>query len=100
MVAVYVRGVHLGWFDLCNLIMYTCAYTFIRQSYLKEDDEFWWKMVDLDFKIIIVDNSGYTFPELEKNNKLHILSYYHNNIDIPEENKFILSSTEKGSSNE
>ena len=54
------------------------------------------KWLNTDFKIIVVDNSGYTFPELEKNNNLHILSYYHNNIDIEEENKFILTSTEKG----
>ena len=54
------------------------------------------KWLDTDFKIIVVDNSGYTFSELEKNNNLHIMSYYHDNIDIPEENKFILTSTEKG----
>ena len=54
------------------------------------------KWLNTDFKIIVVDNSGYTFPELEKNNNLHILSYYHNNIDVKEENKFILTSVEKG----
>ena len=54
------------------------------------------KWLDTDFKIIVVDNSGYTFSELEKNNSLHIISYYHDNIDLPEENKFILSSIEKG----
>lgn len=54
------------------------------------------KWLNTDFKIIVVDNSGYTFSELEKNNNLHIISYYHDNIDTPEENKFILTSTEKG----
>lgn len=54
------------------------------------------KWLDTDFKIILVDNSGYTFPELKKNNNLHIISYYYDDIDIQEEYKFILSSTEKG----
>ena len=54
------------------------------------------KWIDTDFKIIIVDNSGYTFSELEKKDNLHILYYYHDNIDVKEESKFILSSTEKG----
>jgi hypothetical protein len=54
------------------------------------------KWLDTDFKIIVVDNSGYTFPELKKNNNLHIISYYYDDIDIQEEYKFILSSTEKG----
>lgn len=54
------------------------------------------KWIDTDFKIIIVDNSGYTFSELEKKDNLHILYYYHDNINVKEESKFILSSTEKG----
>lgn len=54
------------------------------------------KWLETDFKIIVIDNSGYTFHELEKNDNLHIISYYHDNIDVHEENKFILTSTEKG----
>jgi hypothetical protein len=54
------------------------------------------KWLNTDFKIIVVDNSGYTFSELETNENLHIVSYHHNNVNISEEHKFILSSTEKG----
>tara|TARA_Y100000992_G_scaffold34564_1_gene19377 strand:- start:1434 stop:2090 length:657 start_codon:yes stop_codon:yes gene_type:complete len=54
------------------------------------------KWQNTDFKIIIVDNSGYTFPEIQRNDNIHILSYMYNEIDLEKEYNFLLNSNEKG----
>ena len=54
------------------------------------------KWLKTDFKIVVVDNSGYTFPEIKPTKNLHIISYFYNKIDVNESDKFILFSNEKG----
>ena len=54
------------------------------------------KWLKTDFKIIVVDNSGYTFPEIENGDNLCKLSYTYNNVSIPDKHKFIVNSGEKG----
>ena len=54
------------------------------------------KWLKTDFKIVVVDNSGYTFSEIIPTKNLHVISYYYNNIDVQEKDKFILFSNEKG----
>ena len=54
------------------------------------------KWLKTDFKIVVVDNSGYTFPEINITKNLHVISYYYDNIDVEEKDKFILFSNEKG----
>ena len=54
------------------------------------------KWQNTDFKIIVVDNSGYTFPEIQRNDKIHILSYMYNEIDVDNDYKFLINSNEKG----
>lgn len=54
------------------------------------------KWLKTDFKIIVVDNSGYTFPEIENSDNLCKISYTYNNVSIPEKHAFIANSGEKG----
>lgn len=54
------------------------------------------KWQNTDFKIIIVDNSGYTFPEIQRNDNIHILSYMYNELNLEKEYNFLLTSNEKG----
>ena len=48
------------------------------------------KWLKTDFKIIVVDNSGYTFPEIENGDNLCKLSYTYNNVSIPDKHAFIV----------
>jgi len=48
-----------------------------------------------DFNILIVDNSGYTFPEFEENEHFQIISFKEN--EIPEAN-YLLQNKSKGAS--
>lgn len=58
-------------------------------TYLKSIREW----INTDFKILVVDNSGYTFPELEKKNNLHILSFTYDDVKPSD---YILKSVNKG----
>ena len=48
-----------------------------------------------DFNILVVDNSGYTFPEFEENEHFQIISFKEN--EIPEAN-YLLQNKSKGAS--
>jgi len=61
------------------------------QIYLKSIKQW----ISTGFNIIIVENSGYTFPELEETSKLQIISYREK--DIPE-CAYLLQNNSKGAS--
>ena len=46
-----------------------------------------------NFNILVVDNSGYTFPEFEENERLQLFSFKEN--EIPEAN-YLLDNKSKG----
>ena len=61
------------------------------QNYLKSIKQW----LNSPFKITVVENSGYTFPEFEENERLQLFSFKEN--EIPEAN-YLLDNKSKGAS--
>lgn len=60
--------------------------------YLKSINN-WLKFTN--FKILVVENSGYTFPDIEQNDRLQIISYNENTLP---ESQHLIGNTSKGAS--
>ena len=54
------------------------------------------KWLKTNFKIIVVDNSGYNFPNFIENERFIKLNYVYEELDIPSEYNFIRKSKNKG----